>query len=290
MGAEFILQPRGSYKYTSRATSPFYFGPLEPRVRPSHMPVHGMRGHALAAAAALALAGLSVRGDAGRENSRVAAPSRLSDDCSASDASLRLKRETVCASLVGPTTPWCTYPPNVTASGDWPNQAVYMHAVVAALADPATCLNTSYAADTVDWLNGTQADPTVSGAFMNTWVVFQAQYYDMPRQPGSRIEAPDTLGRKCWAFAYLRQLWEEAALERALAAAGLSAAAFASAYDAAVPKTMELCSEVLANCFVNASYDPSRNGTCPGDSALFYLGFQRENALRGFIVAYPFYG
>jgi hypothetical protein len=112
----------------------------------------------------------------------------------------------------------------------------------------------------------------------------------MPRQPGSRIESPDTLGRKCWAMAYLRQLWDEAALENALDEAGLNANAFVKSYDAAIPLTMTLCSEVLANCFVNASYDPARNGTCPGDSLLFYLGFQRENALRSFIVEYPFYG
>jgi hypothetical protein len=213
------------------------------------------------------------------------------DPCAASDANLRLRRETICASLVGPTTPWCTYPANnVTAAGDWPNQAVYMHDFLAALVDNSTCLSTPYAHDSVSWLNTSQADPTVSGAFMNTWTVFQVQYYDMPRQPGVRIEAPDTLGRKCWAFAYLRQLWDEAGLERALGAAGLSAAAFAGEYDRAVPETMLLCSEVLANCFVNASYDPARNGTCPGDSALFFLGFQRENALREFVVEYPFFG
>jgi hypothetical protein len=40
---------------------------------------------------------------------------------------------------------------------------------------------------------------------------------------------------------------------------------------------------------VNASYDPARNGTCPGDAGLFYLGFERENALRDFIVSYPFF-
>jgi hypothetical protein len=213
----------------------------------------------------------------------------LLQDCASSDANLQQKRETVCASLVGPTTPWCLYPPNVTAAEDWPNQAVYMHELIAALADPSTCLNTSYAADTVAWLNSSQADANVNGAFTNTWVVFQAQYYDMPRKPGDRIEAPDTLGRKCWAMAYLRQLWNESALDAALAAAGLSAGAFTSSYDAAVPLTMTLCSQVLANCFVNASYDPSRNGTCPGDEALFYLGFERENALRDFVVQYPFH-
>jgi hypothetical protein len=209
--------------------------------------------------------------------------------CSASDANLVLKRETLCASLVGPTTPWCEFPPNVTAAEDWPNQAVYAHAVVEALESPTTCLNTTYAADTVSWLDTWQANASVGGGFLNTYVVFQVQYFDMPRVPGVRIESPDTLGRKCWAMAYLEQLWNASALEGALATAGLSAPAFTQAYIAAIPLTMTLCSEVLANCFVNASYDPARNGTCPGDAGLFYLGFERENALRDFIVSYPFF-
>ena len=59
----------------------------------------------------------------------------------------------------------------------------------------------------------------------------------------------------------------------------------------AVPRTLELCVEVLANCFVNASYDPHRNGTCPTQVFAFHnLGFERENLLRGFDVAYPFLG
>ena len=41
---------------------------------------------------------------------------------------------------------------------------------------------------------------------------------DAPRKPGTRIESPDTLGRKCWAFAYLRQLWAPDQLLRATAA------------------------------------------------------------------------
>jgi hypothetical protein len=244
-----------------------------------------------AASASLASSDLSTSDPCAASDGLASSDSSISDPCAASDANLRLRRETICASLVGPTTPWCTYPANnVTAAGDWPNQAVYMHDFLAALVDNSTCLSTPYAHDSVSWLNTSQADPTVSGAFMNTWTVFQEQYYDMPRQPGVRIEAPDTLGRKCWAFAYLRQLWDEAGLERALGAAGLSAAAFAGEYDRAVPETMLLCSEVLANCFVNASYDPARNGTCPGDSTLFYLGFERENALREFVVEYPFFG
>ena len=222
----------------------------------------------------------------------VPAPAALADPCAASDANLLSLRYTVCRSLVGPGVPWCIYPANVSAAEDWPNQAVYMNDVLLALAAPTTCLNTATALDTVTWVNASQADATVAGAFMNTWVVFQAQYYDMPRQPGDRIESPDTLGRKCWAFAYLAQTWasQAAALADALRAAGLSAAAYVNAAAAAIPQTLELCEEVMANCFVNATYDPRRNGTCAGDIFSFrYLGFERENILRGNVVRYPFF-
>jgi hypothetical protein len=217
---------------------------------------------------------------------------RTSPDCAASDANLLHLRWMVCRSLVGPGTPWCLYPVNVSAAEDWPNQAVYLNEVLLALTSPSTCLGTATALDTVRWLNSSQADAAVAGSFMNTWVVFQAQYYSMPRGAGERVEAPDTLGRKCWAFAYLAQTWEEeaAAIESALLAAGLSAAAYARAVTAAVPQTMQLCEQVMANCFVNASYDPRRNGTCAGDIFDFhYLGFERENVLRGNVVKYPFF-
>ena len=212
-------------------------------------------------------------------------------DCAASDANLLRLRWTVCRSLVGPGTPWCVYPSNVSAAGDWPNQAVYLNDVLLALSAPATCLGTATALETVQWLNSSQSDSTVSGGFMNTYTVFQAQYYDMPRHAGDRIEAPDTLGRKCWAFAFLAQTWaaEAAALAAALRSAGLSAAAYGSAAAAAIPQTMELCEEVMANCFVNATYDPRRNGTCVGDIVAFKLGFARENILRGDVVKYPFF-
>jgi len=213
-------------------------------------------------------------------------------NCSSSDAALVHLRAVVCRSLVGPGVPWCLYPANTTAAEDWPNQAVYLNSVLLALASPSTCLDTATARDVVSWLNSSQADPNVSGAFMNTWVVFQAQYYDMPRKPGERIEAPDTLGRKCWAFAYLAQMWaaEAPALESALAAAGLSVAAYSSAAGAAIPQTMALCEEVMANCFLNATYNPARNGTCAADIFAFrWLGFARENVLRGDVVNYPFY-
>ena len=69
---------------------------------------------------------------------------------------------------------------------------------------------------------------------------------------------------------------------------------FISAYDDAVPMTMALCERVMANCFVNASYDPAlRNGTCPDGVGQFFVGFQWENGGggRGPLpegVAYPF--
>lgn len=41
---------------------------------------------------------------------------------------------------------------------------------------------------------------------------------------------------------------------------------------------MNLCDKVMANCFVNASYNPAkRNGTCTGLVGEFYVGFQWEN-------------
>lgn len=47
----------------------------------------------------------------------------------------------------------------------------------------------------------------------------------MPHRHGSRVETSATLGRKCWAFGYLRQIWEaggmKAALRTATAAHGL---------------------------------------------------------------------
>ena len=58
----------------------------------------------------------------------------------------------------------------------------------------------------------------------------------------------------------------------------------------AVPLTLGLCERVMANCFVNQSYDPSRNGTCPTKIFEFHdLGFERENLLRGFPVDYRFH-
>ena len=41
---------------------------------------------------------------------------------------------------------------------------------------------------------------------------------------------------------------------------------------------MHLCDAVMANCFVNASYNPAlRNGTCSHLIGQFFVGFQWEN-------------
>ena len=43
------------------------------------------------------------------------------------------------------------------------------------------------------------------------------------------------------------------------------------------------------NVFVNASYDPRRNGTCGARIGEYYIGYQWENGQRGFALAYPFW-
>ena len=175
----------------------------------------------------------------------------------------------------------------MTAQEDWPSQAVYMNDLLTALAAvPATssgvCLQTAAAVDVIRWL----ADTRVSRPWWYTWVVFQVQYYDMPRLPGARIESAATLGRKCWAFAYLDHVWPR--LKPALASAmsyapgGVTLGNFSAAWEGAVARTMPLCDRVMANCFVNASYDPSaRNGTCPDQVGAFYVGWQWENGGGG---------
>jgi hypothetical protein len=44
----------------------------------------------------------------------------------------------------------------------------------------------------------------------------------------------------------------------------------------------------MANCFINASYDPSRNGTCSDSVGQFFVGFQWENGIRDDLVDYTF--
>ncbi len=209
-------------------------------------------------------------------------------NCTASDANLLLLKNTLCSSLGGD--PTCA---NVSAHGDWPNQGMYMAGLLDALADPSTCLGTAVAKDTVAYLDETDVN---SSAWWWTWLVFQPEYFTMPRQPGQRIESPATLGRKCWAFSFLAMIWPSLrpSLMARMARAGLSLDAFVKAYDAAVPSTTNLCVEVMANCFVNATYDPqARNGTCPGAIDEFFVGFQWENGdnsvqWRNDSVPFPF--
>ena len=93
----------------------------------------------------------------------------------------------------------------------------------------------------------------------------------------ARIESPATLGRKCWAFAYMAAIWEplKAPLLASVAASGSGKNLYAmvGAYEQAVAMSMPLCTRVMANCFVNASYDPAaRNGTCIDAVGQFYVG------------------
>ncbi len=227
----------------------------------------------------------------------VAVAAAAAADCRASDAAVGAARDAVCASLMPASTPWCTYPPGTRAAGDWPSQSVYMNAALAALvaAAPAGCLATPAAAGVLSWLDTSQTTAILNGSFAWTWQVFQPQYFAQPRAAGERIEAPDTLGRKCWAYAYLAQVAARtlAALRGALAAAGLPAtllAAFEGSFAVAAPPALASCNAVIANCFENTTYEPAlHNGTCAGNVVLFQLGFQRENLLRGGIVAYPFW-
>jgi hypothetical protein len=221
-----------------------------------------------------------------------ATPAVHSQDCDASDYALESKRWMVCKSGVG-TTGCLPVPSNVTAKGDWPTQVTYMHDLLVAVADPSTCLNTSTARGVVSWLNTNQSDPADGGTFFGCWQQFQGQYYDMPRKPGDRIESPDTLGRKCWAFAYLNQVAEKdgllVALQNAAGRAGLELGAFIQSYQASIAYSMPLCEQVMANCFINSTYTPSRKGSCPLKVSQFhYLGFDRENIKRHNEVKYPF--
>lgn len=222
-----------------------------------------------------------------------AANGNTARDCTASDRLLFQQKAMLCGSLTQQHTSWCgNLWENTTSkpSCDWPSQSVYMQDILNTLVAPNTCLNTTFARETISWLNNEMSSQSNSGNWMNTWMVFQVQYYDMPRKPGTRIESPDTLGRKCWAFAYLKQFWNPQALEYAVATVGLNVSRLTQATAKAIPFTMDLCEKVMANCFKNTSFTPSRKGTCPGKIALFhYLGFDRENLKRHNVVKYPFH-
>ena len=211
--------------------------------------------------------------------------------CDESDENLRRLKERVCASLVQSKTSFCGSDfENATANTDWPNQAVYMLDFLDALISNDTCLKTSTTRNLVRWLDETQSNVTIQGNFGWTWKVFQVQYYDMPRKPGTRIESPDTLGRKCWAFAYLSANANFEKLQKVLKSQNLSASKFISMGEDSILLTMNLCEKVMANCFQNSTYTPSRNGTCPLKISEFhYLGFDRENLKRDFVVRYPFF-
>jgi hypothetical protein len=136
-------------------------------------------------------------------------------------------------------------------------------------------------------MDNDMANQTLSGSLMWTWLVFQVGYYDTPMPPTApRVESASTLGRKCWAFAYLRQLWNPHPLAAAMEAAGLNLATFISQYERAIPLTFALCEKVLYNCFLNASVAP--RPPCPGSVAEFHFGFERENVLRDNVAKYPF--
>lgn len=197
-------------------------------------------------------------------------------DCGRSDTNLLALHELYCASM-GPA--WYCPTGNYTAAHDWPTQAVYMRNILSAVVNPSTCLDTPVAAAIIEWLNTVSTDPQLSMWWWN-WLVFQPQYYDMPRKQGARIESPATLGRKCWAFAYLSQSWAELRPEllETIVRSKINITLFVAAFDEAVPLSIKLCDQVMANCFANATYDPGlRNGTCPNDIMEFYVGFSWEN-------------
>ena len=187
-----------------------------------------------------------------------------SGGCASSDHNLLVLSRILCSSLVQRDTEWCgIWWRNVTAHRDWANQAVYMLNLVRALYANSTCLDTPFAQSTVRWLDSKyMADPAYTPSnFMATYLVFQVQYYDMPRKPGARIESPDTLGRKCWAFTYLKQFWQPRMLERALATVGLSMPTFITAYNRAIPLTMGLCEAVMANWCVGSNHAIRRSAS-----------------------------
>lgn len=217
-------------------------------------------------------------------------------DCAASDAALLLKRETWCASIVGWNCPYCPSPQNMSnnVKKDWPSQVTYFYDILNFLMNGTSleCLNTTYGADTANWIDKIQSNVSLGGTLLQTWAAPDGQpnYYEMPRKPGERIETPWTLGMKCWAFSYLQQIWANTnPLVARMASAGLDISFFAAQYLKAGPFSFTLCEEVMANCFVNASYDPKRNGTCPLSILEFKAGFGWQNLQHGEPIKYPYW-
>jgi len=103
-------------------------------------------------------------------------------NCTASDNLLADRMNVLCASIGGPNgvPSWCNT--SVPAAQDWPNQAYYMHDVLHTLASeteiPPGCFATPLVLSTLHWLSDTN---TLTSGWWSTWVVFQVQYYDMPR-------------------------------------------------------------------------------------------------------------
>jgi hypothetical protein len=214
-------------------------------------------------------------------------------DCAASDAKLLVQQATLCNSMQGATnTSCCSNPlnvPSMKTHHDWPMQSIYMTNLLRSFTDPTTCMNTTVARNMVNWLANNYSNPNSTCSFSWMWQNFQFGYYIMPRLPGERIESPYTLGEKSWAFALLQHYWKPNALQRVLAPLGLSLGAFAFYYNQALAKSFTVSNEVIANCFVNQSYNPARNGTCSGDVLMFKLGFDYENLRCGQKINNPYW-
>ena len=86
-----------------------------------------------------------------------------------SDARLLLLRQTLCSSIGGFV--GCQLPHNLTAEGDWPNQAVYMRDLLAAVVAPDTCLNTSQAAETIAFLNAVRLPVLYNQSFVHLFLL-----------------------------------------------------------------------------------------------------------------------
>jgi hypothetical protein len=199
------------------------------------------------------------------------------NNCTHSDQNLLYLQNKICISLGG-----CQNVTNITAYGDWPSQVTYYYKLLELLEEESTCLHTLQALRTIKWLKNTN---TTTSEWWYTWNIFQVQYYDMPRLPNTRIESPATLGRKCWGFNYLKQVWNQKnnfnitfknRLMKRLSTFDMET--FYNAYEYSISLTIPLCNQVMANCFYNSTYLPKKyNGTCPDKIGAFYVGYQWEN-------------